>query len=416
MSQFFRYPAGASVTIPAVGTNGATAPTSSIEVGGINPSGNLQPLQTDASGNLKVDLVSADVGPLHVIVDSSALPTGASTSALQTTGNTLLGNIIVDLTNGTQITQITGTVPLPTGAATAANQVTGNNSLASIDGKTPALGQALAAASVPVVLTAAQLSTLTPLTSVTVTQATGTNLHTVVDSGTITVTQATGSNLHVVVDSGSVTANNASVSTTGSAVPASATMVGGSDGTNLRAVKVSATGVVSVDGSAVTQPISAAALPLPTGASTSALQTTGNTSLSSIDTKTPALGQALAAASVPVVLTALQLASISGSPTGRSVANAPARNDYTSVSVTTAAFVQLVASTTSATNMVEVFDSSGQTMALAVGAAASEVIQFYIFPGGNGQVPLSIPAGSRVSIKAISATANVGEIDVNFYT
>lgn len=44
-----------------------------------------------------------------------------------------------------------------------------------------------------------------------------------------------------------------------------------------------------VDGSGVTQPISAASLPLPSGASTSALQTTGNTSLASIDTKTPAL-------------------------------------------------------------------------------------------------------------------------------
>lgn len=42
---------------------------------------------------------------------------------------------------------------------------------------------------------------------------------------------------------------------------------------------------VIVDGSAVTQPISAASLPLPTGASTSALQTTGNTSLASIDGK-----------------------------------------------------------------------------------------------------------------------------------
>lgn len=38
-----------------------------------------------------------------------------------------------------------------------------------------------------------------------------------------------------------------------------------------------------------TQPISAAALPLPLNAATSALQTTGNTSLGSIDTKTPAL-------------------------------------------------------------------------------------------------------------------------------
>ncbi len=49
------------------------------------------------------------------------------------------------------------------------------------------------------------------------------------------------------------------------------------------------TGRVPVDGSAVTQPVSLASAPLPTGASTSALQTTGNTSLASIDTKTPAL-------------------------------------------------------------------------------------------------------------------------------
>lgn len=41
---------------------------------------------------------------------------------------------------------------------------------------------------------------------------------------------------------------------------------------------------------------------LPTGASTSALQTTGNTSLSSIDTKTPTLGQKTMANSSPVVI------------------------------------------------------------------------------------------------------------------
>ena len=54
-------------------------------------------------------------------------------------------------------------------------------------------------------------------------------------------------------------------------------------GTNV--ASVSAAGALSVDGSAVTQPISAASLPLPSGASTSANQNTGNTSLSSIDTK-----------------------------------------------------------------------------------------------------------------------------------
>lgn len=57
-------------------------------------------------------------------------------------------------------------------------------------------------------------------------------------------------------------------------------------------------------------PITAAALPLPAGAATSAKQDTAQTSLSSIDTKTPALGQALAAASVPVVLTAAQLSTL----------------------------------------------------------------------------------------------------------
>jgi hypothetical protein len=48
-------------------------------------------------------------------------------------------------------------------------------------------------------------------------------------------------------------------------------------------------GRVPVDGSAVTQPVSAAALPLPTGAATSAAQTTGNASLASLDGKAPAL-------------------------------------------------------------------------------------------------------------------------------
>ncbi len=60
------------------------------------------------------------------------------------------------------------------GDATAANQATGNASLGNIDSstaaintKTPALGQALAAASTPVVLTAAQITTLTPPAAIT---------------------------------------------------------------------------------------------------------------------------------------------------------------------------------------------------------------------------------------------------------
>lgn len=59
---------------------------------------------------------------------------------------------------------------------------------------------------------------------------------------------------------------------------------------------------VPVDGSGVTQPVSAASLPLPSGASTAAKQDTGNASLSSIDSKLNTLGQKTGSGSVPVVL------------------------------------------------------------------------------------------------------------------
>lgn len=141
---------------------------------------------TLAALNAKVTAV--DTGA--VVVASSALPTGAATSALQTTGNTSLssidGKVLTDAQLRATPVPVSGpltdaqlrasavpveaaALPLPTGASTSALQTTGNTSLSSIDTKTPALGQALAAASVPVVLTAAQIVTLTPPTSVGIT-------------------------------------------------------------------------------------------------------------------------------------------------------------------------------------------------------------------------------------------------------
>lgn len=109
--------------------------------------------------------------------------------------------------------------------------------------------------------------------------------------------------------SGSITAENDSVSATGAAVPADATFVGGTDGTNLRGLKTDANGELQVD------VLSSA---LPSGAAT-------ETTLSSINTKTPALGQAAMAASVPVVIANNQSAvPVSGSITvsGTVTANA----------------------------------------------------------------------------------------------
>lgn len=94
------------------------------------------------------------------------------------------------------------------GLLTTIDADTGNvaTSTASIDTKTPSLGQALAAASVPVVLTAAQITTLTPLATVAVTQSGTWDEVGINDSGnSITVDQPTGTNLHTVIDSGTIT-------------------------------------------------------------------------------------------------------------------------------------------------------------------------------------------------------------------
>ena len=70
---------------------------------------------------------------------------------------------------GTTTQPVTGTITANAGTNlnTSALALEGGGHLASIDTKTPALGQALAAASVPVVLTTAQLTTLTPPAAIT---------------------------------------------------------------------------------------------------------------------------------------------------------------------------------------------------------------------------------------------------------
>ena len=91
------------------------------------------------------------------------------------------------------------------------------------------------------------------------------------------------------------------------------------------------------------------------------------------------------------------------------------RLDYTLTNVTTGAYVELIASTSDKVQYMELFDSSGQTLKIAIGGAGSEVDKFIIFPGGNNKIIVDIPAGSRVAIRALSATANAGESSINFF-
>lgn len=105
------------------------------------------------------------------------------------------------------------------------------------------------------------------------------------------------------------------------------------------------------------------------------------------------------------------------SPAGRNYITS-VRNDYGSVNVTTGAWVQLIAATSAIINGFLLFDSSGQTLELGTGAAAAETRKLLVTPGGfgGGLVPLAIPAGTRVSIRAVSANATSGEISATFFS
>lgn len=84
---------------------------------------------------------------------------------------------------GTQRVILASDSPIPTGAATSAAQTTGNTSLSSIDGKLNSLGQKAMSASVPVVIASDQ-------SAITVTSALATSANVVKSSVTATTTSS----------------------------------------------------------------------------------------------------------------------------------------------------------------------------------------------------------------------------------
>ena len=83
--------------------------------------------------------------------------------------------------------------------------------------------------------------------------------------------------------------------------------------------------------------------------------------------------------------------------------------------VTTSVWTQVLAGVPYTISKISIFDSSGQTLKLGIGAAGSETdMHVIVFPGGNGNVNVNIPPNTRISIKALSATAASGELDINY--
>jgi len=445
----FSWPSSIS---PSIGTVGVSVPASADFIGAQDPSGNLAPLKVDASGSLNVNIASvtlvspldvnlAKVGgasialgqttmsaslPVTIASNQSALPvsqSGAwttgrtwtlssgtdSVSVLQATASNLNATVVGTGTflvqaaqSGTwNLNNISGTISLPTGAATAANQtnvqsapgipastaitVQGNASgvalpisgsisitgtsdvnLIQVGGASIALGQAAMAASLPVVLASNQSAIPVSQSGTWTTGRTWT-----LSSGTdsVSVLQSTAASLN-------------------------ATVVG--TGTFL--VQAAQSGTWNINNISGT-------ISLPTGASTAANQTNVQSSPGvSASTAITIQGNASGIA-VPV--------SGSVSPVGTASANSPVYNDYSSTSISTSAYTQLVASTSNAINSIHIFDSSGQAMILAIGAVSSEVDTLYVPPGGD-TYSLHIAAGSRISYKAKTATASSGFLLMSF--
>lgn len=154
---------GSSYTV----TYGTAIGTLGTPTGFKDLSGNFQPLLGDANGQYISIRASVAVPVTGVFFQATQPVSGTVAFSNSTIAVTNAGTFAVQLSGSTNnINNVSGTISLPTGAATSAAQTTGNTSLSSIDTKTPALGQALSAASTPVVLPAAQITTLTPPSSV----------------------------------------------------------------------------------------------------------------------------------------------------------------------------------------------------------------------------------------------------------
>ena len=237
---------------------------------------------TDGGGSLTIDgTVTANTGLSQPLTDAQLrasavpvsaaalpLPSGAATSANQQT------DALTDTQLRATPVPVSGTITATvSGVSTAAKQDTiiGHvdgleTSAASIDTKTPALGQALAAASTPVVLTAAQEAALTPPAAITgfaTSAKQDTLLAELQLKADLTETQPVSAASLPLPSGASTAAKQPALGTAGSA----------------------STDVITIQGiaSGTVVPISVASLPLPSGAATLAEQQTQTASLSVLD-------------------------------------------------------------------------------------------------------------------------------------
>ena len=211
--------------------------------------------------------------------------------------------------------------------------------------------------------------------------------------------------------SGTVTATNAANGTLGTTPPTVATQIAAQGPSGLQYLAASISGLLKVDGSGVTQPISAASLPLPSGAAT-------ETTLNNVYGR---LVQDFGAST-----TALRTASLIGNTAGTADFNAGATSaqtlrvtlasdsrqtggftpiqvinrDYSSSSIS-GTFATLGSTLSATANCVTFFETGGSPIIIGWGG----VDKFVVPPGGaESPVLVTIPSGTQLQIRTADAT------------
>ncbi len=280
---------------------------------------------------------SANSTPVVLASDQSVIP--VSQSGVWSIGRTWTlssgSDSISAVQSGTwNINNISGTISLPTGAATEATLST-RLADATFTARVNTLGQKTMANSTPVVLASDQ--TVIPVsqsgvwsTGRTWTLASGSDSISAVQSGTWTVQPGNTPNTSPWL----MTINQ-----------------GGNSAT------VTASNALKIDGSAVTQPISAVSLPLPTGASTSANQTNGTQKSQVVDGANVTVGPAQAISGTNY----LPVVQASSGTTGTAV---PART--TQVGGSDGTNLRTLATDTNGQLKVDLYDGSGNAVTSTV--------------------------------------------------
>lgn len=196
MAQYVWPPVSISGTAnPQVGTNGATAPTSSSQSGGVDSGGNLQPIKVGTDGTQYVILAGTSAISGHVIVDSGTLGLISSVAS---------GTVTL---NGTPpVAVASGTLGLVSSLASGTVTISGTPGVSIVNGTVAVTGTHA------VTVTSGTLGLVSSLASGTVTLngtppvavASGTlGLVSSLASGTVTLASATVASL----TSGTVTIN-----------------------------------------------------------------------------------------------------------------------------------------------------------------------------------------------------------------